>query len=102
MYMFQLEQKYARHGDPEFDYRALRKRLAIGFWIYFALYSCYWGGFWYVSDEKRNMAWVDFATSAYFAFLIVLFIVRGHALTKALSKYAGQDKYDDESAPGVS
>lgn len=101
MYMYQLQQKFSKVDDPEFDYRALRKRLAIGFWIFFAVYSCYWGGWYVVSKNDNNLAWVDFATSAYFVFLIVLYIVIGTKLIKAINRYLGVDEDSEENAPGV-
>lgn len=94
MYLYQLQQKYSNVTDPEFDYRNLRKWLAIGFWIFFAIYSCYWGGFYWVSLDTRNMAWVDFATSAYFGFLIILYIVLGTKLVKAVNKMVRHDEND--------
>ena len=102
MYMYQLQQKYAKGPtDPEFDYHALRKRLAIGFWIFFGLYSCYWGGFYFYSKEERNLAWVDFATSAWFAVLIVVYIVIGTKLIKSINRMLNYDEHADENAPGV-
>ena len=102
MYMYQLQQKFANIDDPEFNYAALKKRLAIGFWVYFAIYSCYWGGWYFVSKDALNLAWVDFATSAYFIFLIVLYIVIGSKLIKAINKYLNVEDNDEENAPGVS
>lgn len=102
MYLYQLEQKFSKSvTDPEFDYRKLRKRLAIGFWIFFGLYSCYWGGFYVYSKEERNLAWVDFATSAWFAVLIVVYIVLGTNLIKAINKMLGYGDDADNNAPGV-
>jgi len=50
----------------------------------------------------NNLSWVDFATSAYFAFLIVLFLVVGTELIKSINKHLS---YDDDkakkNAPGV-
>ena len=97
-----MQQKFSRATDPEFDYHALKKRLAIGFWIYFAIYSCYWGGFYVWSKNANNLAYVDFATSAYFGFTIVLYIVLGTKLVKAINKYLKhEDGLTDESAPGT-
>jgi len=101
MYLYQLQQKYSRVVDPEFDYHALRKRLVIGFWIFFGLYSCYWGGFYFYSKSERNMAWVDFATSAWFAVLIVVYIVMGTKLIKAINKMLNYNDDADKNAPGV-
>lgn len=102
MYMYQLQQKYSRGTtDPEFDYHNLRKRLVIGFWIFFGLYSCYWGGFYFYSKDVRNLAWVDFATSAWFAVLIVVYIVMGTKLIKAINKMLNYDEHADKNAPGV-
>ena len=102
MYMYQLQQKFSKVTDPEFDYHQLKKRLAIGFWVFFAIYSCYWGGFYYVSKSNFNLAYVDFATSAYFAFLIILYIVIGTKLVKAVNRYLKhEDGETDESAPGT-
>ena len=64
----------------------MKKRLAIGFWVWFALYSCYWGGFYVYSKDVRNLAWVDFATSAWFGVLIVIYLVLGTKLIKAITK----------------
>ena len=100
MYMYQLEQKYRNHNDPEFDYHKLRKRLAYGFWMFFGLYSCYWGGFYVYSKENRNLAYVDFATSAWFAVLIVVYIVQGTRLIKAINKMLLGNE-EEENAPGV-
>ena len=101
MYLYQLRVKYEKVGDPEFDYRNLRKWLAIGFWIFFALYSCYWATFYFVSLDKRNMIWVDFATSAWFAVLFVAYIVLGTRLIKAINKMTGHQEDDTKNAPGV-
>ena len=68
--------------------------MAIGFWIFFAIYSVYWGTFYYVSKEVKNLAWVDFATSAYFGFLIILYVVVGTKLIKAINKFLN---YDDDT-----
>ena len=87
MYLYQLQQKYKHYNDPEFDYHKLRKRLAWGFWLFFGIYSCYWGGFYVYSKEERNLAWVDFAMSAGFAVLIIVYIVLGVKLIKAVNKY---------------
>lgn len=101
MYLYQLEQKFKHYNDPEFDYHKLRKRLAIGFWVFFALYSCYWGGFYVYSKEQRNLAWVDFATSAWFAVLFVVYLVLGTRLVKAINKMTHHDEDDAQNAPGV-
>ena len=99
--MYQIQQKYAKDDDPEFDYRDLRKRLACGFWIFFLVYSCYWGGFYMVSKELNNLAWVDFATSAYFGGLIVAYIILGTKLVKAICKFLNWDDDAPKNAPGV-
>ena len=73
MYLYQLRIKLEKTDDPEFDYRKLRKQLACGFWGFFALYSVYWGSFYWASMNARNMVWVDFATSAWFIVLIMVY-----------------------------
>ena len=75
--------------------------MAIGFWVFFALYSCYWGGFYVYSKDQRNLAWVDFATSAWFAVLIVVYIVIGTKLIKSINKMLNADEDDEKNAPGV-
>lgn len=79
----------------------MRKRLAIGFWVFFALYSCWWGGFYWVSMNERNLAWVDFATSAWFAVLIVVYIYLGTKLIKAINRMLGAEETDEKNAAGV-
>lgn len=81
----------------------MKKKLAIGFWIFFAIYSVYWGTFYWVALDKRSLIWVDLAVSAYFAFLIVLYLILGVSLIKVINKNAGVDEDGDEpNAPGVS
>ena len=46
----------------------------------FAVYSVYWGSFYWVSLDKRDMSYVDFATSTYFVGLIVAYLVVGCGL----------------------
>ena len=56
-----------------------------------------------MSKNAKNLAWVDFATSAYFAMLIVVYIVLGTKLVKAINKYLGYDEEgNDQNAPGTS
>jgi len=88
MYLYQLRVKYEKVADPdpEFDYKKLRKWLAIGFWIFFIAYSGYWALFWNFSMDKRNLAWIDFATSAWFGVLIIVYIYIGTRLIKAINK----------------
>jgi len=68
----------------------------------FAVYSVYWGTFYFISKEDKNLAWVDFATSAYFAFIIVLYIIIGTKLIKAINKFFRYDDNMTRNAPGVS
>lgn len=49
----------------------------------------------------NNLAWVDFATSAYFGFLIVLYIIMCTKLIKAINKYLNYDEFAPKNAPGV-
>ena len=103
MYLYQLRVKYEKIADPdpEFDYRKLRKWLAIGFWIFFILYSCYWATFWNFSMDKRNLSWIDFATSAWFGVLIIVYIYLGTRLIKAINKMTQHEEDDPKNAPGV-
>ena len=75
--------------------------MAYGFWIFFAIYSVYWGSFYYISKWELNMAYVDFATSAWFAVLIVVYIAIGSKLIKAINKMLNYDEDSDKNAPGV-
>ena len=104
MYMYQLRQKYKHADDEEFDYHALKKRLAIWFWINFLIYSCYWGGFYYWSLSTGNLTYVDCAVSAAFGVMIFIYLYLGVGLIKTLNKVAGVDENDpkeEKSAPGV-
>ena len=47
------------------------------------------------------MAYVDFATSAWFAVLIVVYISIGSKLIKAINKMLNYDEDSDKNAPGV-
>lgn len=53
------------------------------------------------SKNALNLSYVDFATSAYFALLIVLYIVMGTHLVKAINKYLKHDSDTDANAPGT-
>ena len=50
----------------------------------FAVYSVYWGSFYWVSLDKRDMSYVDFATSTYFIGLIVANLVVGCGLIEQI------------------
>jgi len=80
-----LQTKWANADEPTFDYHKLKVRLTIGFWVMFAVYSCYWGAFYWVSLDKYSLVYVDLAVSAYFAFLIVLYLIRGTKLIKVMN-----------------
>ena len=80
MYMHQLRTKLANHENPEFDYGKYKLRIIGFFWLMFVIYSVYWGIFYWVSLDKRDMSYVDFATSAYFMALIVVYLVVGCGL----------------------
>lgn len=104
MYLYQLRQKYEHEHDPEFDYHALKKRLAIGFWVMFAVYSAYWGTFYWVTLHYNSLVYVDVAVSAYFGFLIILYLTQGVGLIKALNHKAGidaEDPMETRNAPGA-
>jgi len=104
MYMYQLKKKYENYDYQEFDYHALKKRLAILFWVFFAIYSCYWGGFYWLTLEKYNLTYVDLAVSAAFGVLIFVYLFLGVALIKAMNKSVGIDEdnpSEDRNAPGV-
>lgn len=47
------------------------------------------------------MAWVDFATSAWFAVLIVVYLVMGTKLIKSINKMLNHDEDAAKNAPGV-
>ena len=100
MYLYQLTKKFENKHDPEYNYRHLKKWLAIGFWIFFGLYSVYWGTFYVISKDKRNLAWVDFATSAWFAVLVIAYIIQGMRLIKSIQKMVEYQE-DENPAPGV-
>lgn len=104
MYLYQLKEKYKNEKNPSFDYKGLKKKLAIGFWVMFAVYSCYWGLFYWITLNNNSLVYVDLAVSAYFAFLIVLYLIIGIPLIKVLNKRAGIDENDPNetrNAPGV-
>ena len=101
LYLYQVQQKYARANDPGFDYHKLRKRLCIGFFSFFAIYAGYWSGVFYYRWSLRNLAWIDFATSGWFAIFIVVYLVLGTRLIKAINKMRSKSGKDPERAPGV-
>jgi len=47
------------------------------------------------------LAWVDFATSAWFAVLIVVYLVMGTKLIKSINKMLNHDEDAAKNAPGV-
>ena len=47
------------------------------------------------------MAWVDFATSAWFAVLIVVYLVMGTKLIKSINKMLNHNEDAAKNAPGV-
>ena len=87
--------------DPTCDLDKLQKWMYIGFWPVFIIYSCYWGGFFFASLNNESMSWVCYATSTYFAFLIVLYLVLGCNLKKAIMSYLNH-KMSNPKAPGTS
>ena len=101
MYLYQLQQKYEKKvTDPNFDNHALRNRLAIGFWIYYALYTGYWVGIFMISKAEEDLVWVDFANSFWFVMLIPVYYTLCNNLIKSINKLLG---YAEEAlnAPGV-
>jgi len=80
----------------------LKSRLIAGFWIFFAIYSVYWGSFYYISLDKRNLSYVDFAVSFYFGVLIILYLVLGAGLIKQIqANYDALEGSDGKQAPGI-
>ena len=84
MYLYQLKTKFANLDNQEFDYRRMKCRQIGYFWLFFGIYSIYWGSFYYVSLDKRNLSYVDFAVSFYFGVLIILYLVLGVGLIKQI------------------
>ena len=74
MYVYQLKTKYLNEDDQEFDFKGLKKRLAIKFWVFFAIYSCYWGFFYWLSLHFYNLVYVDLAVSLYFGVLLIVYL----------------------------
>ena len=80
MYMYQLKVKFEHEGDEQFDYKRKKCTLIGLFWLFFAVYSVYWGSFYWISLDKENLSYVDFATSFYFGVLIVVYLMMGISL----------------------
>ena len=84
MYLHLLKEKYANSDNQDFDFTALKSRYYRYFWLMFAIYSVYWGTFWYISAEARNLAYVDYAVSVYLAACIALYLYVGNGLTRQI------------------
>jgi len=68
----------------------------------FAIYSCYWGTFYWVSLDTRSMAYVDYATSAYFLGLIVTYLIIGCGLIDSIqARYNEMNGQLSKEAPGI-
>lgn len=95
MYMHVLKEKYANTDNQDFDHKALKCRFYGYFWLFFTIYSCYWGVAYWISLRERNLAVVDYAVSAYFAVCILLYIYVGKSLTNQI-----QSNYDSIEGSG--
>lgn len=72
------------------------------FWVFFAVYSVYWGSFWYISSEKRNLIYVDYAVSLYFGLLIIIYLMFGMGLIKQIQEnYDALEGSNGKEAPGI-
>jgi len=101
MYLYQLEQKYAgKATDSNYDNHSLRNQLAFGFWAFFGVYSIWWYGFFVKTRDTFDLAWVDFATSIWFAALIPVYHYLGNNLIKSINTMLGYDE-SAMNAPGV-
>ena len=101
MYLYQLQKKYeGRTTDSSYDIHPLRNQLAFGFWAFFGVYSIWWYYFFVQTKNTFDMAWVDFATSIWFAALIPVYQVLGTNLIKTINTMLGYDE-DSRNAPGV-
>ena len=80
MYLHQVRTRLANLGNPNFNYSNFKCRIIGFFWLMFFVYSCYWATFYWISLDKRDLVYVDFATSAYFFALIILYLVIGCGL----------------------
>ena len=82
---------FSRIGDADFDYKVFKKNIGIIFWVFYVLYSAIWTVEYQYSDNRRDMKYVDYATSAWMFAIIAGFFILESSLIQAVSKYLGGD-----------
>ena len=84
LYIYQLKEKFKNHDEPDFDYWTLKKSLLNWFWLYSVLYGLYWGTFFFMSLDKKNLTYIDFTMSAAFPIMMLILISQGVGLIKQI------------------
>ena len=103
MYLYLLPERYtaeASYSGERENYHTLRNQLAFGFWAFFGVYSIWWYFFFVKTRDTFDMAWVDFATSIWFAALIPVYHYLGNRLIKSSNAMLGYGERE-MNAPGV-
>jgi len=80
MYLNCIRTYYANTGKEDFNYKSYKCKQYGFFWLFFVIYSCFWGtAYWYSLDDN-TLSYVDYFVSGYFLVVLVLFIVFGSKL----------------------
>ena len=112
LYIYQLKEKFRNHDEADFDYWALKRTLLCRFWMYFVLFGLYWGTFFFMSMDKKNLTYIDFATSAVFPIMMLILLAQVVGLIKQIPNSFYQYEsvgrnvslkkaYDWTKAPGI-
>ena len=80
MYLNCICTKYSNLRNPDFNYKSYKCRQYGWFWLFFVIYSCFWGTAYWFSLDRNTLSYVDYFVSGYFLVCIVLFIVFGKRL----------------------
>ena len=80
MYLNCICTKYSNLSNPDFNYKSYKCRQYGWFWLFFVIYSCFWGTAYWFSLDRNTLSYVDYFVSGYFLVCIVLFIVFGKRL----------------------
>ena len=107
-----MKEKFKNHDDANFDYWGFKKSMLCWFWTYTVFFGLYWGSFFFMSLDKKNLTYIDLSTSAIYPIMMLILLAQGVALIKKLpdSCYAYEavgrnvnlrKAYDWTKTPGI-
>ena len=103
MYLNCIKTKYENLGNEAFNYKNYKCKQYGFFWLFFVIYSCFWGTAYWFSLDKETLSYVDYFVSGYFLVCIILFIAFGTKLINQIQlDYDKAQGTTGKKAPGVS